>query len=166
MSTIKTILVPLDGSMAAETALPTAVAIARAYDARIVLVNARPRPELTSDLEQSPEIRDEVLQRAFEQSTDYLAALAEGLHSEGIRVVSISNEGPAVEVILNAVAATHADMIVMTTHGHNSVRRWILGSTTDKLLHRSHAPVLLVRAVPEPVSAESHARQPIGVSTF
>jgi nucleotide-binding universal stress UspA family protein len=35
---------------------------------------------------------------------------------------------------------------VMATHGYSGLRRWALGSTTDKVLHSTRTPLLIVRA--------------------
>jgi nucleotide-binding universal stress UspA family protein len=85
------------------------------------------------------------------------------LHESGIKIETLSNEGPAADVILNAVAVSHADLIVMTPHGHGGIKRWLLGGTTDKLIHRSTVPILLVRdtqaaqASPSETYSKQHA---------
>jgi nucleotide-binding universal stress UspA family protein len=53
-------------------------------------------------------------------------------------------EGHAAEQILSAIASERADLIVLGARGQNVLARWLLGSTSEKVL--SHAPcsVLIV----------------------
>ena len=54
--------------------------------------------------------------------------------------------GEPAQEIVDTAANEHADLIVMATHGSSGVRRWVLGSVADKVLHTSTTPLLLVRA--------------------
>lgn len=60
--------------------------------------------------------------------------------------------GEPVNAILEAATADTADMIVMGTQGLGGFRKWLLGSTTERLLRRTHVPVLAV-----PLASESDA---------
>ena len=57
--------------------------------------------------------------------------------------------GEPAQEIVDTAANEHADLIVMATHGYTGVRRWVLGSVADKVLHVSTTPLLLVRAQPQ-----------------
>jgi len=37
------------------------------------------------------------------------------------------------------------DLIIMCTHGMGAARRFTLGSVTDKVVHYSAAPILIIR---------------------
>jgi nucleotide-binding universal stress UspA family protein len=50
----------------------------------------------------------------------------------------------AASVILDAAHSEGADLIVMGTHGLGGARKWLLGSTTERLLRRTDVPVLVV----------------------
>jgi nucleotide-binding universal stress UspA family protein len=58
--------------------------------------------------------------------------------------------GEPAAAILDAAKADRADLIVMGTQGLGGFRKWLLGSTTERLLRRTDIPVL---AVPPPSSA-------------
>ena len=47
--------------------------------------------------------------------------------------------------IVNTAKSMHADLVVMGTHGRRGLRRAILGSVTENVLHDSDVPVLTVR---------------------
>jgi nucleotide-binding universal stress UspA family protein len=38
-----------------------------------------------------------------------------------------------------------SDMIAMATHGRSAIARWTLGSVTERTLHATHLPLLIVR---------------------
>ena len=59
----------------------------------------------------------------------------------GISVI----DGQPADKILAEVATLNADLIVMGSHHHNVLGETLLGSTTNKVLHRSEIPVLVVR---------------------
>jgi nucleotide-binding universal stress UspA family protein len=70
--------------------------------------------------------------------------------------------GDAATVILQTAAAVQADLIVAGTHGLGGLRKWLLGSTTERLLRRTHVPVLAVPLADDrqavPASAGAVAR--------
>jgi nucleotide-binding universal stress UspA family protein len=52
--------------------------------------------------------------------------------------------GNPADVILETAARERTDLVVMGTHGLSGVRKWLLGSTTERVLRRTHTPVLAV----------------------
>jgi nucleotide-binding universal stress UspA family protein len=76
------------------------------------------------------------------------ATWSEGAHPPEQVVVKTTVGEPA-PAILEAARADAADLIVVGTQGLGGFRKWLLGSTTERLLRRTHVPVL---AVPSPSS--------------
>lgn len=65
-------------------------------------------------------------------------------------------EGPVVEAILQAAAEHRADLVVMGTHGHDSLGDMLQGSITERVIRRAPCPVLAVplpRVMPPRASA-------------
>jgi len=54
-------------------------------------------------------------------------------------------EGQPAEAILSTANSIKADLIVMGSHRHSALGDALLGGTANKVLHRSEAPVLLVK---------------------
>ncbi len=141
----KKILVPLDGSELAKTALDQAEQLAKTFDAEIILFQVVPfmpiygSPELVTPL-----IVDEKQKEAVEQ---YLATLTEELKKKGFRVTATVRTGQQVAVeIIDFAKEVGADLIVMCTHGRSGITRWVLGSVALKLLTRAETPILLLRS--------------------
>jgi nucleotide-binding universal stress UspA family protein len=65
-----------------------------------------------------------------------------GMHDVDAHVV----EGEPADAILETAEATHADLVVMSTHGRGGLGRWLYGSVADEVLRHSSVPVLLVPA--------------------
>src|SRR5690606_4223332 len=61
----------------------------------------------------------------------------------------LKNGHPA-EAILAYARDHEIDLIVMGTHGRRGLRRWILGSVTEEVLHEAPCPVLAVRPDEDP----------------
>ena len=134
------ILVPLDGSIAAEAVLPHVERIATAVNARVLLFAAVDRPrdwgeDTGGDLKGERHEAESYLRRLQARLTS-----ATGNDVEAEVVASEPAAG-----ILAAAERQQPDLIAMTTHGRSGVARWILGSVAAKVLHASHTPLLLVR---------------------
>ena len=126
---VKTILVPLDGSIFAEAALAPATDLARQAGATLVLLRAAEAHTLpmADPIEAQVDVMDE--------AQEYLAAARARLLTAGVGNVEISAwYGPAVEAIVEAARYRHADLIVMSSHGRSGLSRLVLGSVAESVL--------------------------------
>ena len=132
------IVVPLDGSGFAETALPTAIAVAKRWPARIHLVSIE-QPMLP--------IRDLPFEiEAQRWAQDYLDDVRDRiLDRTGLEVDTIVRDGPINPTIQSVARKLGADLLVVSTHGRGPLSRAWLGSVADALTRSSEVPVLLVR---------------------
>lgn len=132
------IVVPLDGSTFAESALPLALALARRTGAHLHLVTVvEPMPSFAYDNWESD---------AAEWVREYLDNAQErvGPHAEG-RVSTILDRGDVVDRLDAQAVERKADLVVMATHGRGTFSRMWLGSVADGFLHRAKRPVIMVR---------------------
>jgi nucleotide-binding universal stress UspA family protein len=125
------ILVPLDGSEAAEAVLPYAKALAHPAGAQLQLLTVVPAAEEAAETSE-----------AFR----YLEGVADRLRGLSLSCESAVTAGEPGDTILSEADATDADLIAMSTHGRSGLMRWVLGSVADKVVHRTTTPLLLVRA--------------------
>lgn len=160
------ILVPLDGSTFAESALPLAAAVSKAAGAALDIVSAYdplPPPVATGQdasgltvpahvdtLGAIPVTAGEMRESLRDQRTVYLRDVAQRLREvagteAGVALV----EGRADRAIIEQVETTGVDLVVMATHGRGPVERAWLGSVADQLVRELPVPVLLVRPVEE-----------------
>ena len=68
------------------------------------------------------------------------------MKKKAVTVKTIVVTGNAADEIIKAADDTGADLIAMSTHGRSGLRRLAFGSVTNKVLVRSHIPVLTIRA--------------------
>ena len=135
----ETILVPTDGSSQSDAALDHAVTLARHHDAtiHILYVADTNRDSLTA---QGGEVVD-----ALELEGDRITSEAVERVDPGVDVVDTVEAGDPVETILDYATSVGADLVVMGTHGRRGLDRYLLGSTTERVVRLSSIPVLTVR---------------------
>jgi nucleotide-binding universal stress UspA family protein len=134
----KLIVVPLDGSAFAESALPAALSLAKRWSARIHLVTVE---EVVAPI--PPVHLDAATTRWV---GEYLADVRTRIHDEAGFEAEVSIGAGAVSpAIEEVVADLDADLVAMSTHGHGLMSRAWLGSVADELVRHCDVPILLVR---------------------
>jgi nucleotide-binding universal stress UspA family protein len=149
-ATLKSIVVPLDGSKLAESVLPRAVDLAKKLSLKIVLTRAYQIPLSAAYAgAEAPYIpnQDALLNLIREEAGNYLEEKVNELQQNGIdKVSSILSVGSGADEIIELARSTPDNLIAMCTHGRSGVKRWALGSVTEKVVRHSGDPVLVVRA--------------------
>lgn len=147
MLTLQRILCPIDFSESSRQALHYAKALSAWYDARLTVLHVcidLPVLEMASPLGHS--VSATVLIEES-QLAERRAAVRRFVTSEvgDERVDIIVNEGTDAKAeILKAAAAAEASLIVMGTHGRSGIDHVLLGSVTEKVLHKAACPILVV----------------------
>jgi nucleotide-binding universal stress UspA family protein len=142
--TWKRILVPTDFSDPSGEALAAAMAFAELAGATLDLVHvaveaiyALPPPVDMASLPID-------MTRLMERAAEGLAAEESRVRAAGIATDSATLIGrPDTEIVARA-AATHADLIVMGTHGRSGLAHALLGSVAERVVQHAHCPVLIV----------------------
>lgn len=135
---LKTILVPLDGSVLAEAALMPAANLARQTGAKLVLLRAAAARRLP--MLDPVHAQVEVMREAQE----YLGAVRARVLAAGVVDVESSVwYGSALEAIVEGARYRHADLIVMSSHGRSGLNRLVLGSVAESVLRCTRVPILL-----------------------
>ena len=75
---------------------------------------------------------------------NYINTKMEELKKDHIKVSVVTQDGAVPDTILAVAEETHADMIAMSTHGRTGMKRWLLGSVADRVVHHAHIPVMLI----------------------
>jgi nucleotide-binding universal stress UspA family protein len=135
------ILVPLDGSLLAEVALPKAVELIRKNSrATLILLRAA---EATTCPGVDP-IDAQI--RVVEEAEEYLETVAARLREGGVFKVKTSVwYGAAAPSILEAARRANPDLIMMGTHGRSGIGRLIVRSVGESVLRGTRTPIFLIR---------------------
>ncbi|WP_430506089.1 universal stress protein [Haloparvum sp. PAK95] len=135
------ILVPTDGSPAADAAIERAVDLADKYDARVHALYVVDGAAY-STLEAGSEIVIEALEAEGEEATE---RVAEAAADAGVEATTTVTTGTAYRTIQDYVDDNDIDLIVMGTHGRQGLDRYLLGSVTERVVRTSDVPVMTVR---------------------
>lgn len=136
----KHLLVPLDGSPLAETALPAAAYLAAKLNAGVTLIHLIER-NAPAEVHSARHLRNP------DEARTYLEQVARRGFPAGIRVESHVHTAEVSNVahsIAEHVSELEPDLIVMCTHGRSGPRRWLYGSNAQKVIALSKRPVLLI----------------------
>jgi len=148
-ASLKTVIVPLDGSPLAEEVLPYVSEMAKKMDLEVLLVRVFNLPVLlyggedtyATDLTEILEVAKNEAKRYLEEKVAQLKII-EGLK----RVSSVYLEGESAGQIIDLARKTPDNFIAMSTHGRSGIGRLVLGSVTSRVVRHSGGPVLVVRA--------------------
>ena len=141
----KKILVPLDGSELAESALTYVVPLAQCADAEVVLLRIVSLPVSAYMVVTEPRLAVDAREDAEVEAFDYLNGIAAKLRAQQVRVKVDIGTGVIAEAIQDYAQNCHADLIAMSTHGRGGLARLMIGSVADQVVRNSHLPVLLIR---------------------
>ncbi|AFK19632.1 universal stress protein [Haloferax mediterranei ATCC 33500] len=146
----ETILVPLDGSAPSEVALDHALDLAASMDATIhALYVVDERTLHATQLDAGG------LMSAYEEEgEDIVSEAADEATEAGVEVVTAIEHGSPHQAILQYSEEADIDLLVMGTHGRSGLRRYLIGSVTERVLRLADMPVLTIRAEETPVEGE------------
>jgi nucleotide-binding universal stress UspA family protein len=144
---VRTIMVPLDGSPAAEHALPWALHLARQAGAVIKVVRVSFPPTAVIGAEGLASGDPGLYQALQKQEEEYLTQVsARHATPNGVVTADLLDGDDSAAGMLAKFVTTHSvDLTVMTTHGRGPFARFWLGSVADEFLRSSDGPTLLVR---------------------
>ena len=143
------IMVPLDGSPLAECVLPHVEAIVGGCPVRELVLIRVVEPERVYSVSDSPIDPNLAAARESERrkkAEDYLHAVASRLDEPGLVCEIKTIVGRIAESLVDYCAHNEIDLVIIATHGHSGVTRWVRGSVADKILRTSTIPVLMIRA--------------------
>ncbi|WP_394760054.1 universal stress protein [Flavobacterium sp.] len=141
---MKRILVPTDFSENAEHALKVAAQIARDTNGEIFLVHMLELPSQMADAVSGGAAVPEImlfLNKAHEKLEEVLTRD----YLEGIKVSEAVKLESAFEGIIKSSKKNNIDLVVMGSHGTSGFQELLIGSTTEKIVRSSEAPVLVIK---------------------
>lgn len=139
------LLVPLDGSELAESALPVAVALAQILDAKLHLLRVTEPAHVVFETVSMHQVFNEIETAEREEAVGYLKAKAADLPELEITTAVQPSFGSAANAIIDYVADQQIDLIVMSSHGRSGLSRWVYGSIAEKVLQGSCCATMIIR---------------------
>jgi hypothetical protein len=143
----KKILVPIDGSAAAARGLEEAIKLATDQKAAIRLIHVINELMVVTSYEATIYTAD-LIHALRESGNKLLDRAKQQVAKAGLTVETEMLEahgGQAGNTIAKDVERSHADLIVIGTHGRRGLSRVVMGSDAEQVVRLSKVPVLLVR---------------------
>lgn len=122
------IIVPLDGSSVAETAVGLASRFAEKAGGKVILLQVQTGRRADGR----------------EHALEYLRTVASARSAPWLSFVCQVGAGDAATEILNAATEAGADLIALTTRGRSGLARSVLGSVADRVIRDAAVPVLAI----------------------
>ncbi len=140
------ILVPVDGSLTAQLAVKKAIGLASAFSSRVTaiyVIDPYPFTGVGTDFAYG---QSEYLSAATAEANSAIKAAKTAFAQAGVSVdTAVIEAHTAWRGVVQAAESTHADLIVMGSHGRSGLEKLVLGSVTQAVLAHTHLPVLVVR---------------------
>jgi len=139
---MRRVLVAVDGSEAAVRAARMGADVAARFGARVTLVYVVPRLLLPPDVYGLTV--EEVEREQSSHGQEVLRSALAALSGAGVELDSKVLSGPPAETLAEAAAAPDVDLVVVGSRGQGAVKRMLLGSVSDRLVHICPRPILVV----------------------
>jgi nucleotide-binding universal stress UspA family protein len=139
--TIARILVPTDYSATADHALAWAVLHGRTFAAEVVVLHVLPSHRHFGALGYADRSEAGDLTKDREHLAAHVAA---HLGDSGVTVRTLVEVGEPPLKIREVAQRERVDLIIMGTHGVSRLEDLIFGSVTEKVVHHTGCPVLVV----------------------
>jgi len=150
------ILVPVDGSEYALKAAEYAVDFAKMVKAKLVVLHvlhlpsyvfAYPSIEGASGVTLPQALPASVFEEEKKAAENLVRKVKEMAEKAGVNAeTAIIERQPSVpDAIIDFAMKSECDLIVMGSKGRTGIKRFLLGSVTESVVHHAHCPVLVVR---------------------
>ncbi|MDT9547140.1 MAG: universal stress protein [Chlorobium sp.] len=100
---------------------------------------------MTSPLLSGSECHVVMAGKAASTHTTYLEAATRDLQAKGFNTTAAVLEGTAAEALQSYAETNRMALMVMGAYGHKPIRRFLVGSTTTRMLAETAIPLLILR---------------------
>jgi nucleotide-binding universal stress UspA family protein len=138
------ILVPNDYSTESKNALKYAVEFAKQTNSQLILYHAIPDVIPINEIPVDHFYADEQEERSLLLESFQNFCISEQIVFDQTPTAYVNSCEHVADGIMEAVAQTHADIVIMGTHGASGWRRYFWGSNTSQLVTKCHFPVLVI----------------------
>jgi nucleotide-binding universal stress UspA family protein len=134
------LLFPTDGSDGAAAVFDHVLDVAEAHDATVHVLNVA-----DTTRESITQIRGQVVDTLERAGAETVREAATRGRDRGVPIVTEVLQGEPYRTIADYAETYDIDLVVMPTHGRRGLQRFLLGSTTERVVRRSEVPVLTIR---------------------
>lgn len=154
-------LVPVDGSSASINAVKKAIEITKKVDFSIKLLSVVSYENVGKSLrnqqlwsqvdgsiigEGNLKLEDEVMNMKIKMQQRLLDAIVDDIYFGDLKVEKQVVVGDIYEKILNIAKDENFDLIVMGNRGFSKIKRFFVGSVTQKVISEASCPVLVIHS--------------------
>lgn len=140
---MKKILLPIDGSESPKT-YEMARSLAKQYNGTLVILHVDEPITPIYWANETLAVENPTLISTNNGET-IVAEAKKHFEDDNIDIKTICKFGDPSSVIIEVSEDEECDVIVMCTHGMSAIKRFLLGSVTNKVVHHATKPVLVVR---------------------
>ena len=137
------VMVPLDGSLLAECVLQHVVAIARAFDAKVILLRVLDKKQASEKAQLFDLVNWQINKTGAKL---YLEKISTRLQKSGLRIETVVLEGLVAESITEYALKRGVKLIILSSHGRSGLSQWGISSVTQKIIFSAPTSVLIIRA--------------------
>lgn len=141
---ISTVVTGVDGSEGSHRAAEHGAAIARHWDAKLLLVTVVRTPEGWWGIGGAPPSPEALSAALIEGQQKILNDIESHLDLDGVDYETVEELGDPVSRLIAVCEINQADLLVIGRRGSGIAERVILGSVADRLCHLAGCPVLVV----------------------
>lgn len=142
----KHILVGVDGSADSRRAAENALSLASSLGSKVTLLFVLEPPRMVAPFGPMDAFVTTGPRPTEEQMASVDALLDElASGASGTQVEKRLEVGRPADVLCDQAEALGADLVVVGARGHGAVERFFLGSVSDRVVHHSKVPVLVLR---------------------
>jgi nucleotide-binding universal stress UspA family protein len=150
------ILIPLDGSLRAESVLPLATRLAQHHQADLLLAHIVARPDMVNRHTPTPEdsaLIQQITGRNLAAATDYLTQLQRRLPPETQTRLLVSDN--VIASLHDLIEQEQVDLLILSAHGHSGGSQRPFGNVATNFITYGLVPLLIVQDMPSPKTGPS-----------
>ena len=140
---MKSVLVPIDFSDTSLKGLQYAIAFARQFHAKVLILHVTEIPMGTA--EGGIAISEGLIQEMQREAQERLSGLMVQARQRNVSARTLTRTGIPYHEIVEAAKEEQADLVIISTRGRTGLRRLVLGSTAERVARYAPCPVLVVR---------------------
>ena len=141
------ILVAVDDSPISYAAVEHAEQLAKIMNSQVTVLSVLAvDPMIGVDFYKIAPSITEYVMAAEKNAQGRLDDIQQTLTQHGVHATTkIARESSTATAILKVAEEIQANLIIMGSHGHKGLKKWVLGSVAQEVLSSSHYPVLVVK---------------------